>query len=624
MSLFAELKRRNVIRVAVAYLVASWLLIEASSLILGIYEAPLWVSQVIVSLLAVGFPVALIFSWVFEMTPDGLKRESEITPDASAAAHTAKKLDVATIVLVIAAVVVLAMDRFVFDRGQEATPTVMDRGTAPAATLTTASAIAVLPFADMSANGDQAYFADGIAEEILNLLAKNPELRVVARTSAFRYRGEEFDLREIGGALDANRVLEGSVRTSGTRVRITAQLINVEDGYHIWSETYDRELTDIFAVQDEIAGAITDALGVHLGVAASAQATVGTDVDAYHLYLQGRKALHERATPGRLADAITLLTQAVTADPELAVAHGTRTLAIALSPWYTNSTRPDAYASAMASADIALELDPENVEALVAKGYALSFLGFQVGGLQYLERALELRPNDLMANNLAGDVYRAMGDTTNALIYDSRAVELDPLDAVQHWDLAWTLQEAGRFEESLVSARRATALTPGNTFSERAEVRALLQLGRVDAARARLDEAVAHGHFQAINEVFDRLSLAVITEDEVGIQTQFDASVAAFDELDVGDGARALLAFLIGDMEMSSDFASAALAARDANFLTYPRSVGLLAELEAAGHPVTVPPELKQFLDIRATSEAASQQSIRADLIALREEYQHR
>jgi TolB-like protein len=287
MSLFAELKRRNVVRVAIAYVVLSWLLLQVADTLGDTLALPEWTGRMVVLLIAIGFIPALIFSWVYELTPEGIKKESEIDRSNSITTTTGRKLDIAVLVMLVAVVALYFVDprqptQPVNPASQPATDLT------PTASTSKPSAIAVLPFLDLSPDNDQGYFADGIAEEILNLLARNPDLRVIARTSAFKFRGEDHDLREVGQALNANRILEGSVRTAGSRVRITAQLIDSESNLHLWSETYDRELTDIFAVQDEIARSISDALGVHLGVSLASASTI--IVDAYHLYLQGKKA----------------------------------------------------------------------------------------------------------------------------------------------------------------------------------------------------------------------------------------------------------------------------------------------------------------------------------------------
>jgi TolB-like protein/Flp pilus assembly protein TadD len=486
------------------------------------------------------------------------------------------------------------------------------------------SAIAVLPFVDLSPEGDQAYFADGIAEEILNILAQYPELRVVARTSAFKFRGEDFDLREVGKALNANRIIEGSVRTAGTRVRITAQLIDSDTNLHLWSETFDRELTDIFALQDEIAEAISSALGVRLGVSQAtpeeAVARNVTDADAYHLYLQGRKALAERAIPGRLAEAITLLEQSVAADPELDAAYGSLTLAHALTPWYQLATGDEAIRNALVSADKALSLNPDSFDALLGKGYALAVHGMKIAeGEALMLLALQLRPNDLTANNLTGDLYRFTGERDLALKYDGLAAELDPLDAIQQADLAWTLIEDSNWEQALIHARRGTALEPRNHYSPQAEVWCLIFLGELDSAEARLDEVLEVGSYLLGAGDVDRTMLAIARGDDELLPELVMKARASIDEHGWGHIAHANLSNVIGDLEGVASHLQAAMDGGSRNFmLDYSWSFGVVDELAQAGHEMEYPARSQELLE-RIRVSPWSAQRLHQQLVNIRD-----
>jgi TolB-like protein len=308
MSLFVELKRRNVIRVAAAYLVASWLLIEATSVLIDIYEAPGWVPKLMVGLLALGFPITLFFSWAFEITPEGVKREAEVDRAGSISHETGRKLDLITIGMLVLVIALVGVERFVL-----APPSTTQ------AVATTSGSIAVLPFVNMSGDAENEYFSDGISEEILNVLAGIPELQVAARTSSFQFKGQDQDIPLIAQQLGVATVLEGSVRKQGERVRITAQLIAADSGFHLWSETYDRDLTDIFAIQDEIAAAIARALEVHLDVQ-SATGYGTEDLAAYDRYLRGMHLWRLR-TEASLLEAIDSFQSAIDADPEFARAY---------------------------------------------------------------------------------------------------------------------------------------------------------------------------------------------------------------------------------------------------------------------------------------------------------------
>jgi len=267
MSILEELRRRNVIRVAALYLVASWLLVQVADILLDAFDVPSWGMRLLVAILILGFPMVLIFSWIFELTPDGLRREADISRSGESP-PTARKINILTIVLLVLAVGVVVLDRVLPE-----TPSV--EGPSPdASTAAPIRSIAVLPFVNLSDDPTNVYFSEGLSEELLNMLAAIPELRVTARTSSFSFKDKDLDIPAIGRALNVATVLEGSVRKSGDRLRITVQLIDVENGFHIWSETYDRDMDDIFAVQDEIANAVVGALRVSmLGEAPRARET---------------------------------------------------------------------------------------------------------------------------------------------------------------------------------------------------------------------------------------------------------------------------------------------------------------------------------------------------------------
>ncbi|HLF31258.1 MAG TPA: hypothetical protein VI566_09585, partial [Xanthomonadales bacterium] len=326
MSFLSELKRRNVFRVGVAYAIAAWLLLQIADLLLDNTNAPSWVIQSLFVVVGIGFVFALIFSWIYELTPEGVVRESKVPRDDSVTAHTARKLDYVTIALLLGAVTYLVLDRFVLEPPVKAAAPMTAESVAaetaagePAAPMAEPNSIAVLPFSDLSEAGDQAYFSDGIAEELLNLLVRVDGLKVASRTSSFAYKDESRSIPEIAAELKVANILEGSVRKAGNRVRITAQLIDTRNDRHLWSETYDRDLVDIFAIQDEIATAIVSALKDQLGVQATADAIVveaaTSNLDAYDLYLKGRTLFTARQD---IAVAIQLFEQAIALDPNYA------------------------------------------------------------------------------------------------------------------------------------------------------------------------------------------------------------------------------------------------------------------------------------------------------------------
>ena len=298
MSFFAELKRRNVFRVGIAYAVATWVLLQVMDIITPILDLPEWAPKLIFVFLAVGLVPALILAWAFELTPEGLKKEKDVDRSASITNVTGRKLDYAIIAALLVAVGMLVADRYAVDPE-------------PAVTASVTKSIAVLPFVNISSDPEQEFFSDGITEEILNALASVKELKVAGRTSSFAFKGRNEDLRKIGAMLGVEHILEGSVRKVGTTVRITAQLVQVADGFHMWSATYERELTDIFAIQDEIATEILKQLKAQLLDEVIEDLTSQrTDPEVYELYLLAKQRLYNR-TRATIESAVTLLDKAI-------------------------------------------------------------------------------------------------------------------------------------------------------------------------------------------------------------------------------------------------------------------------------------------------------------------------
>ncbi len=384
MSFFAELKRRNVFRVAIGYAITAWLLLQVVDLVLDNIHAPDWVMQVFMLALAIGFPLAIFLAWAFEVTPEGVKRESEVDRSTSITSQTGRKLDRAIIVVLAVAVVFLLYRQVGIDEVEQ--PVTIAAPPAEASH----NSVAVLPFVNMSADPDNEYFSDGIAEEILNVLARIPELKVAARTSAFAFKGSNINISDIARELKVNNVLEGSVRKSGNQVRVTAQLIKADDGYHLWSQTYDRELDNIFAVQDEIAMSIADAMKVTLDIdtGESGNLTGTTSTAAYDAYLRGMNQWHLR-TGEALYNAIELFEEAIAIDPEFRQGpRGTRSDLWHLTD-YTETPFREGFAKAGVAARKALALDPQSVEAATALIYSTDDLTEQ---LTFAKRAVELGP----------------------------------------------------------------------------------------------------------------------------------------------------------------------------------------------------------------------------------------
>ncbi len=376
--LIEELKRRNVFRVGIAYIVAAWLLVQIADLAFDIVGVGDGLLRGVAILLALGFIPTVIFAWAFELTPEGIKRESEVNRTESITNVTAKKLDFVTIGLLIGAILVVAVDRMLPEKGPDtispedmtiAEPQEEKLYPAPFfADKAPAKSIAVLPFVNMSDDTNNEYFSDGISEEILNALAKVADLKVAGRTSSFAFKGQNQDLRVIGVALNVSHILEGSVRKAGNRVRVTAQLIKVDDGYHVWSENYDRELDDIFAIQDEISAAILAELKAHL-IGSEMVTVARTDSQAYEQYLLAGQRIYER-NEASLQMASRLLNEAISIDPNYAPAYAQLGIATMLLSKDNYGSLPTAKALADAKAllDRALELDPDQAEAMAGLG----------------------------------------------------------------------------------------------------------------------------------------------------------------------------------------------------------------------------------------------------------------
>jgi serine/threonine-protein kinase len=485
-SVFAELKRRNVVRVAVLYAFVAWLILQVAEVLSGVLELPGWTSKFVLALLVLGFPLALIFSWVYELTPEGLKREHEVDRNASITRQTGRKIDWLIGAMAVLAIVVVVAERFV----PRAAPVPVAATAAPATARIakdepTTRSIAVLPFADMSEAKDQEYFADGLSEELLNLLAKVPELRVAARTSAFKFKGEKVDLQDVARQLNVAHVLEGSVRRSGNKVRITAQLIKASDGYHVWSQTYDRTLDDIFVVQDDIAGEVVKALKVRLLGAASVTRSRPVDPEAYNFALQGRFFL-ERRGEDDFVRAVGYFKRSLERDPEYAPAWA------GLAQTYARQSDfafADGYERAREAAKKALALDPQLADAHVAMGWIQDSADWDWAAAQAsFEKALELEPGNVVALRRLGALMGSTGRFSEAIDLTNKAIERDPLRSGAHYNLGIMLLAVGREEEAETAFRKALEIDPGDASRHFGVGHALLLQGKTEAALREMQQ----------------------------------------------------------------------------------------------------------------------------------------
>lgn len=466
MSLIHELRRRHVFRVGIVYAVVAWLLLQVVDVIAPMLSLPDWAGRLILLLLLVGFPIALILAWAFDLTPQGIQRDS----GAGEEIVTGKRgiFDAVIFVTLVLGLGYFAWSRLADDTDQERAAT-RDGATvtnmASPADSTAGTSIAVLPFVNMSADADQEYFSDGISEELLNALTGIPGLRVASRTSAFAFKGENRNIREIASILGVNHILEGSVRKSGNRVRITAQLIDTTNDTHLWSETYDRELDDIFAIQDEISNAIVDSLTGTLGVAASVTiAPPTTDMNAYDLYLKALSFSAVLSLDTR-SQQLELLEQAVALDPEFAAGWAQLAEILAVIPtWDHGLDVVDYMARARDAAERALAIEPDNQTAILA---------------------------------IARAAYESHDwETWKEFVQEK--IPSDPDVIARDANLSGTLSEQwlglGYLANALEIADRALAINPDNSFLNLIRGLAALDLGRKDEALSYIKNAILFGY----------------------------------------------------------------------------------------------------------------------------------
>jgi TolB-like protein/Tfp pilus assembly protein PilF len=464
----AELKRRNVYKVAVAYAVVSWLLIQIATQVFPFFDIPNSAVRVVVLLLVLGFPVALVLAWAFEITPEGIKRESEIAPHESITRHTGRKLIRITVAVAVAASGMLAFQllRPKLMKDSTATPS-----KSPVTAVIPNKSIAVLPFLNLSEEKANAYFADGVQDQILTDLSQIADLKVISRTSVMQYKsGITRDLREIGQQLGVAHLLEGSVQRAANKIRVNAQLIDARTDAHLWAQTYDRDLADVFAIQSEIAKAIADQLQAKLSPneKKAIEQPPTTDLAAFDLYSRAKSLLLTAAfsatsDPDR-RKAIELLDEAVKRDPsffdaycQLALAHET----IYAVRGFDHT--PARLALAEAAVQAATRLRPDAAETHLARAQYL-YYGRRdyAGALAELEIARRALPNDPGLFELTGYILRRRGHQEDGLRNLERAVELDPRNFYTLQQIALSSQFLGRYAEAIAAFDRALAIVPDN------------------------------------------------------------------------------------------------------------------------------------------------------------------
>jgi TolB-like protein/tetratricopeptide (TPR) repeat protein len=481
---FAELKRRNVYKVAVAYAVVGWLVVQISSTVLPTFHAPEWVVQMLVVLVALGFPIALVIAWAFELTPEGIKRTEDVAPTESITRRTGRKL-----VSIIAILGVVALGLFLF---QVVRTERRDKSNAPSPPASEKS-VAVLPFTDLSAAHDQEYFGDGLAEELLNVLVQVDGLSVASRTSSFAFKGKNLSVPAIAQALGVAHIVEGSVRRVDNRVRVTAQLIDVATDRHLWSQSFDREATDIFVIQEDIARSIAESLKVRLGKASGSNPGTG-NVAAYDQYLLGLYHLNQRTEDG-LRKALEIFREATERDPTFARAFAGLSMTYTLLPGYASFDPDLADREALAAARKAVALDPKSAEALTALAQAYANEGKYGGALEKFDRALALNPRFATARHWKGINLTIMGRLTEGEAELRAARALDPASLPLQSFLGLNLSWQNRLPEALAEALDLLKRAP--------EYRNGLHLAFVCGAmigQARAHQGLLERYFRIIGE----------------------------------------------------------------------------------------------------------------------------
>jgi TolB-like protein len=491
LSFYAELKRRNVFKVAIVYFAVAWLLLQVSDTLVPALHLPEWFVSAVAFLLILGFPVAVIFAWAFDLTPEGLKRETKDAPAAPVEGKTGKKLNHVVIAVLVLALGYLVFDKFILgsDRDTNGTGTAAQDSQhqiAEPVPMKANNSIAVLPFVNMSSDEEQEYFSDGLSEELLHLLARIPELDVAARTSSFSFKGKDLGISEIASELKVAHILEGSVRKQGNQIRITAQLIQADNGYHLWSETYDRQLDNIFQIQEDIATAVVEALRVTL--LGEAPKIRRTDPAAYQLFLEGQ-FLKRQISRDSLNRAVEVFRQAVEIDPYYVPAWAE------LADTYIWGGNPDELSGEEIAAladqaiETAISADPDYAFAYYVRGISSIFShnNFEQG-IDDFQYALELDPDDAFVVAAIGKGAFLTGQFDLAIVQYQAALALEPVVPEFYWFLGRSYLSSGRLNDAETSFAKLSSLSS----SFRGEFHlweTLLLRGDLEAALAESDSS---------------------------------------------------------------------------------------------------------------------------------------
>ena len=489
---FAELKRRHVYRVAIAYGVVAWLLIQIATQVFPFFEIPSWIVRLVVMITILGFPIALIIAWAFEMTPEGLKRANDVAPNEYVPRWSTRRF----VALIICIAILAAGVPLV--RLSRSKPAFLSRISADSAL--SQKSVAVLPLLNESGGPDDEYFSDGLSEELISALAQVKGLKVIGRSSSFRFKGQKEDSRSIGEKLGVSTLLEGTVRKNGDRVRIVAELVNAADGSELWSGTFDRELKDIFAVQAEIAKAVATSLELAFlnGIDSGSQTGPTKSVEAHNAYLQGHFYFQRRDLTGYLK-AVSFFDQATHLDPNYALAYAERSLAWTWVGDLSGEKQKDAWSKAASDGARAVAIEPELAEAHGALGWARFFAEWRFDeGLAELRRAQQLAPWNPSTNDLLAPVVVYLGQFEEAEKLARQAIERDPLAYQARQSLARLLFVQGELNDADAAARKAVELQPAAAGSHRWQVFVAIERGDGEAAlrEAKLEPNERYRRFE--------------------------------------------------------------------------------------------------------------------------------
>ena len=539
---FAELKRRNVYKVAVAYVVAGWALAQGIAQVFPVFDVPNWIVRLIVLLIVIGFPIALALAWAFEITPEGLKR----TNVADAMPSMPQKKHAWIYIVVICGAISVTL----FFLGRY---TAVNKTTAVLSNDVSNKSIAVLPFGNLSRDPDNEYFADGIQDEIITRLAQIADLKVISCTSTQRYKGSGQNLRQIANELGVTNIVEGSVQKANDQVHVNVQLLNALTDGHLWADTFDRKLTDVFGVESEIAKTIADTLRAKLtGREVATLSSRPTENSAAHeLYLKGRFFWNKRDT-NDLEKALTYFEHAAKEDPNYALAWSGTADVYVLLPLFGGANPADAYPKAKEAANKAIALDPNLAEPHAALGLVANIFDFDFSlSLREFEKAIALNSNYATAHHWLGNsILEAIGDFDRSIAELKRAIELDPLSIAINVDLGVSYYFAGDYQEGIAQTRKALDLDPNSYYAHHNLGQLLEVSGDLPGAVAEYKKSVALdgdpyplallGHAQALAGNRDG-ALQIVLQLQEAAQTRYvPAYLVGLVYLGLGDKNHAL------------------------------------------------------------------------------------